>query len=59
MLIASKISICGSSESGFIVSVGVECDSDDCLCISVCKPMLCHGVFVCVCESIYLYFPIC
>lgn len=50
MLIAPKISICGSTESGFIVSVGLECDSDSvCASLGVADVCLC----VCVCSSIW------
>ena len=45
-----KISICGSTESGFIISVGRQCDSD-CLCILGCVSVcLCVQVLVCAKE---------
>lgn len=44
MLIASKTSLCGSAESGFIVSGGLDCVFN-CLCIFV-YVLMC--LFVCV-----------
>lgn len=44
MLIASKTSLCGSAESGFIVNGGLDCVFN-CLCIFV-YVLMC--LFVCV-----------
>lgn len=46
-LIAPKISICGSADSGFIVSSGLECDSDS-VCASWGVADVCLRVCVCV-----------